>query len=103
MQQSAPDPTSLMELVAVVQYKKGWRFAVQDLDRGQESVGLTLRITITCPDTYQPETMMRVNHYMPVPPAAFDRRAWQRWLFDQILLVEQHEAAEFFQINALRP
>ena len=36
---------------------------------------------------------------MPVPPAAFDTRSWQRWLFDQLLLVEQHEAMEFFAIH----
>lgn len=40
---------------------------------------------------------------MPVPPAAYDRRSWQRWLFDQVLLVEQHEACEFFQVDGRRP
>jgi len=45
----------------------------------------------------------RVNHYMPVPPAAFDERSWRRWLFDQCLLVERHEAMEFFAIDDERP
>jgi hypothetical protein len=45
----------------------------------------------------------RVQHSMPVPPAAFDRRSWQRWLLDQVLLVERHEACEFFQIDGKRP
>jgi hypothetical protein len=38
-----------------------------------------------------------------VPPAAYDRRSWQRWLFEQFRLIESHEAAEFFQIGGERP
>ncbi len=40
---------------------------------------------------------------MPVPPAAYNERSWKRWLFEQILLVERHEAAEFFQVDGDRP
>ncbi len=52
-------------------------------------------------NSYHPERGENygVNHYMPVPPAAFDIRSWQRWLFDQCLLVERHEAMEFFAIH----
>lgn len=101
--QIAPFPAVLETLVAQVRYKSGWAFSLQDIDRGQGSAGLTLIIAITCPDTYHPTRTIRVNHYMIVPPAAFDERAWCRWLFDQILLVEQHEAAEFFQVCGERP
>ena len=103
MKQVAPDPDMLMALVTCLKYKKGWRFTLEDIDRGQGSEGMTLIIQIPAPDTYPPHSTMRVNHYMIVPAAAFDNRAWQRWLFDQILLVEQHEAAEFFQIDNMRP
>lgn len=103
MQQQAPYPELLAKLVERVQYKEGWKFSLGDLDRGQGSKGLTLIIGLTCPDTYAPAQAIRVNHYMIVPPAAFDERAWERWLFDQILLVEQHESAEFFQIGTHRP
>jgi hypothetical protein len=103
MRQIAPEPVALSELVESLKYKKGWGFFVDDIDRGQDSEGLTLVIQITAPNTYPPHETMRVNHYMIVPPAAFDKRAWQRWLFDQILLVEQHEAAEFFQVDGVRP
>ena len=57
---------------------------------------MTLAITIAGPDSYHPERTIRVAHLMPVPPAAYDERSWQRWLFDQILLVERHEAMEWF-------
>src|SRR5690242_18444355 len=98
MKQTAADPTILFELVAKLSYKDGWRFILQDLDRGQGSAGLTLIIQVTSPDSYHPEQNITVNHYMIVPPAAYDERSWVRWLLEQILLVEQHEACEFFQI-----
>lgn len=44
-----------------------------------------------------------VNHFMPVPPASFDERSWRRWLFEQCLLVERHEACEFFTIRTDKP
>jgi hypothetical protein len=100
MRQEAPYPTALRDLVAKVSYKKGWRFWLEDLDRGQGSQGLTLVINLETPDSYQPQNTIRVNHYMPVPPAAYDERSWRRWLFDQILLVERHEACEFFRFPA---
>ncbi len=40
---------------------------------------------------------------MPVPPASYNKRSWQRWLFDQILLVERHETMEFFTIDEEKP
>lgn len=103
MKQVAPFPTALKELVAKTHYKSGWRFMLDDIDRGQGSEGLTLTIQITVPDSYNPDALITVNHYMIVPPAAYDERAWARWLLDQVLLVEQHEACEFFMLGNERP
>lgn len=97
MRQQAPYPDLLAELVGAVRYKAGWRFSLVDIDRGQNSYGLTLIINITGPNSYHPTNTISVNHYMIVPPAAYDLRSWRRWLFDQILLVERHEAMEWFQ------
>lgn len=101
--QVAPYPDELNDLVEALDYKRGWEFSLASVDRGQGSEGLTLNILITTPDTYHPDQLRRVMHYMPVPPAAFDQRAWRRWLFEQILQVERHEAMEFFQIGGRRP
>ena len=101
MRQEAPYPQTLFELVSQLDYK-GWRVTLADLDRGQGSKGLTLVITREGPDTYHPEKIIRVNHYMPVPPAAFNAGSWQRWLFEQFLLVETHECAEHFMIGGER-
>src|SRR6266567_4179916 len=102
MHQEAPDPEPLRRLVS---YRPGWKFRLEDIDRGQGSKGLTLVITTLGYNSYHPldgETY-RVNHYMPVPPAAFDERSWRRWLLEQFLLVERHEACEFFAIGGERP
>lgn len=99
MRQEAPYPSVLAGLVGRLRYKDGWTFSLTDMDRGQGSAGLTLVIKVRCPDSYHPENRIRVAHYMLVPPAAYNERSWQRWLFSQILLVEQHEAAEFFQLR----
>lgn len=103
MEQAAQFPDDLKDLVAKLTYKDGWAFYLHDLDRGQGSKGLTLIIRITVPDSYRHGEKITVLHYMIVPAAAFDTQSWQRWLLDQILLVEQHEACEFFQIDGFRP
>lgn len=99
MKQEAPDPVELQHLVDELRYKDGWTFTLEDLDRGQGSIGLTLCILIAPPDAYHSERLRKVMHYMPVPPAAFDKRSWRRWLFDQIIDVETHEACEFFRFE----
>jgi hypothetical protein len=103
MRQEAPYPTVLDALVRRLEYRDGWDFSLVDLDRGQGSKGLTLIIRVTTVNSYPPHEPLRVAHYMPVPPAAYDERSWQRWLFEQILLVERHEACEFFTLDGNKP
>lgn len=103
--QEAPFPVELDEAVQGMSYRPGWRFSLEWVDRGQGSKGLTFCVVSQGYDTYNPDRgeTYRVMHYMPVPPAAFDRRAWERWLLDQLLAIEAHETCEFFQINGQRP
>lgn len=102
--QTAPYPFELAQLVEALTYRPGFRiYLASNLDRGQGSRGLTLIINITGPDSYHPEKIVSVNHYFPVPPAAYDVRSWRRWLFDQIGLVELHERCEFFTIDGEKP
>ena len=102
-QNIAPYPIILEALVGKLTYRPGWRIRLDTIDRGQGSAGLTLIITTRGFDSYHPEDAYRVNHYMPVPPAAYNEQSWRRWLFEQILLVERHECCEFFKIDGLRP
>lgn len=101
--QSAPYPEALQRLLDELTYKPGWTFRLADIDRGQGSRGLTLIILIHTSDSYDPERTRSVAHYMIVPAASYDERSWRRWLLDQLLLVERHEACEFFQIDGDRP
>lgn len=102
--QTAPYPVALDELVARLEYRKWWTFRLENLDRGQGSIGLTLIIRTHGADSYDSNNEdYRVNHYFPVPPAAYNERSWQRWLLDQVLLVERHECMEFFKIDGVRP
>lgn len=98
MTQTAPWPADLADLIDRLRYKAGWDFRLESIDRGQMSFGFTLIVTIDTPNSYNEAERRRVAHFMPVPPAAFDRRSWQRWLLEQVLLVERHEACEFFRL-----
>ena len=101
--QEAPFPETLKSLVSRTKYKAGWSFSLDNsYDRGQECKGLTLNILIDCPDSYE-DRPFRVLHLMPVPAAAYNEKSWRRWLFEQILLVERHEAMEFFEIDNRKP
>jgi hypothetical protein len=99
MRQTAPYPQILADLVDRLEYRRGWTFRLSGIDRGQGSEGLTLIITVTGADSYDQDKKICVNHYMPVPPAAYNARSWQNWLFEQVLLVEKHECMEFFTIR----
>jgi hypothetical protein len=101
MRQIAPDPEILFSLVDRLSYgsERGWKFTLEDIDRGQGSEGLTLVINITGPDSYHEGKYISVNHYYPVPPAAYNERSWLDWLFEQIGLTEDHERMENFKID----
>jgi hypothetical protein len=101
LRQEAPYPDALQRLVERLSYRPGWIFELKPLDRGQGSKGLTLVITTKGYNSYHHDrgTTYRVQHYMPIPPAAFNERSWQRWLFEQLLLVERHECMEFFTLH----
>jgi hypothetical protein len=103
MSQRAPYPAVLAGLVALVRYWPGWVFSLATIDRGQGSEGLTLIISVSTVNSYPPGEPIHVAHYMPVPPAAYDKRSWRRWLFDQCVLVDRHEACEFFEIGGDKP
>jgi hypothetical protein len=107
MRQVAPYPQDLAYLVKRLRFRRnmGWEVRLEDLQRDKpgrhtgESRGLTLVVTRCGPDTYHPERTIAVNHYFPVPPATYNLASWQRWLFDQLGLVDIHERMEDFMIE----
>lgn len=104
MTQVAPFPLELAGLVAGCTYRPGWEISLHDeYDRGQGSIGLTLVVTTATVNSYNHKHPMYVNHLFIVPAAAYDRRSWQRWLFECFHQVEFHEAMEFFTIDDEKP
>src|SRR3954463_5263403 len=103
--QVAPYPVELETLVSQLSYRPGWRFSLEQLDRGQGSEGLTLKVLSRGYNSYHVEQgeTYRVWHYFPVPPAAYNKQSWRRWLLDCLIEIETHETCEFFQIDDERP
>lgn len=103
--QVGPDHATrvLEDVVARVTYKPGWTIQLQEIDRGQGSQGLTLLIGATVPNSHDPSQSVDILHLMPVIPAAYDEETWTRWIFDQIALVEHHEAMEFYKVDGDPP
>lgn len=98
---------ALRDVVANVKYKDGWRIWLADMPRPTEhyagSEGLTLCVAAVVPDSTQPGKTTSVEHWLSVPPTSWNRVTWIRWIFDQLLLVERHEAMEFYAVGDHKP
>lgn len=112
LHQYAPYPDILAELVynCKLGLDQSWKVSLEDFQRDDDhgrggAGGLTLVIRTKGYDTYHPELgpSLKVGHYFPVPAATYDRRSWQRWLFERYLDVFKHEAMESFVISGVRP
>lgn len=109
--QGAPWPTELEEIVNKLQYRPGWRFKLEDIERDPATdehaatSGLTFIVMTLGYDTYHPERGEHygVYHYFIVPAATYNRESWLRWVLDQLIKVETHEACEFFRIREQDP
>jgi hypothetical protein len=98
---------TLEQLVSEVTYKDGWNFDLAYINRPTEhfagSQGLTLIISAEVPNSIRPGETTNVEHWMAVPPTSWGRASWMRWILDQIILVETHEAMEFYRVNGRAP
>jgi len=123
---SMTDYSALQWVVSSLRYKPGWSFrlvhgpsmnygvtgTIADATGCVTSAGspaffaqsgetVLLAITLTSPDSDEPRRMISVTHHLTVPP--YEVMPWKRWVLEQILLVERHEACEFYQIGGDRP
>lgn len=87
----------LSEVVAGLHYKPGWEFKLETI-RGE----INLNVSTTTLDSYD----LSIDDYhtshlfaLPVLPPG----DWRRWVFECIMLVEKHEAMEFYMIGGERP
>lgn len=109
MTQEAPWPTILEDLVNRTVYRPGWTIKLKEKQRDtgspDPSSGLTLSIYTEGYDSYNVDRgqTYRVEHQFSVPPATYNEQSWLRWLFEQYLIVERHEAMEFFALWSGEP
>lgn len=83
-------------LLDTLRYKPGWSFKLGGPD------GRFLCVFARTPDSLRPESQ-RVTQHMLELPATECPQAWARWLLEQLLLIERHEACEFLQVGDGRP
>ena len=77
-------------------YKPGWRFRVGGPGNG------SLCVFATTPDS-RGWGERTTQHMFPIPDFTVESRSPERWVMDCLLLCEQHEAGEFFQVGDRRP
>ena len=94
-----PFPDALAAVLPRVGFWPGWAFRLEDVPLK----GLCLIVAVDTTDAYHPGEPYTVTHYLPVPPASHDERNWARWVLEQILLVQRHEAMEAFTVGGSRP
>lgn len=89
----------LERLVVTLRYRPGWKFQL-------EVVGGALQFVVVTKgyDSYHTELGQNyhTSHSFTVPGSE-PPEGWQRWAFDQLILVERHESMEFFQVDGVRP
>lgn len=84
------------DLVGRLAYKPGWTFKVGG------PLGRFLCVFATTDDSTDP-TRTRTTQHMFELPAVSDERSFFTWVFDRLLDIERHEAAEFFAVGDFRP
>lgn len=89
------EPADLLRLLDRVTYKEGWAFRVD------HRFGV-LEIRIRTSNSLNPQDLVDVRHTFPVPGIE-PPMGWDRWLLSRIILVETHEACEFFSVCKEKP
>lgn len=90
---------TLRSVVKRTRYKPGWSFDFK-ASAGDGPVSLVIEVETIHSETGEP---FPVAHHMPIPPIPYSAEEWERWVLEQILLVERHEACEFFEVGGQRP
>jgi hypothetical protein len=87
----------LADIVSRVRCKPGWtlRFAVTE--DGPRLIIMVPGRNSAFPDN--PEAMLAVSHYLPVPETTYNYQSWLWWVFEQCLAAERHEVSEWFRIG----
>lgn len=87
-------------LINQLTYKEDWEFEIIGYGGG----GKVLRINLNTIDSTVPRgsgmtVRTLTGHTFPIPYIPMTVRDTELWILECILMVEQHEACEFFKIN----
>lgn len=119
---SDQNATLIHNLLGQMKYKTGWSFGLYAYQGSHRALQITIetvdsqkedRYKSAIPayhtvwdfdDRYLLKTRsFTVIHRLAIPTYPMDQTEVEGWVFDQILLVERHEACEFFKIDGKAP
>ena len=83
--------------VGSLAYKPGWKFRL-----GGPGNRL-LCIYAATPNSLHPDQGRLTQHQFELPGGELSDADWARWVLYCLLIVEQHEACEFFTVGDVRP
>lgn len=84
-------------LVGRLSYRDGWQFKMGGPG------GSVLCVYAHTVDSQARHQRRFTQHQFPAPDGLGDEHAAARWIFDRLLLVERHEAGEFFAVDGRFP
>lgn len=91
---AGPTGTDPRALIPGLRYKPGWTFKIGG------PLGRYLCVLADTPDSQAPGYRRVTQHMFELPDEPVDAA---RWLLEQLLRCEQHEACEFFELDGRRP
>lgn len=97
---TANNARRIKELLTRIEYKEGWTF---DIYSSLSIYVFRIRVNTTDPHlSGRGKTVgILIDHQFPIPPYPMTDDTILRWILDNIVLVEQHEACEFFKFDGV--
>ena len=103
MQQRAPYPHDLIDIVEHCSFLPGWTFQIGEGQCYDGVTGLLLMIYIEAPDSQNPSETVPIAYPHMVPAEVHTRDGWTTWFWERIMDTLRHEAGEFFWVDGVRP
>ena len=89
----------LKEVVETLKGPPNWCY---HLEQNEYDV-LHLVIILNTVSNYDPEKPFAVGHWRPVPIATYNKKTWQRWIYEESIRVMHHELGEGLVFDGKRP
>jgi hypothetical protein len=90
----------LEAMLARVTYKPGWRLEIRPSPA--QGVQKALYVVAEIANSWRPEEDGYFGRSAPIPPS-LDKAAFYRFVFEEVLEMERHEAREWFRVDGVPP